>query len=46
MYDQSDIFFVQDTAKVPFVLSWYGILFILLIWLLSMTDYMCLHSVY
>lgn len=45
MYDQSDIFFVQDTAKFPFVLSWYGILFILfffykvnLIWLLSMTD--------
>lgn len=28
MYDQSDIFFVQDTAKFPFVLSWYGILFI------------------
>lgn len=45
MYDQSDIFFVQDTAKFTFVLSWYGILFILfffykvnLIWLLSMTD--------
>lgn len=44
MYDQSDIFFVQDTAKFPSVLSWYGILFILffykvnLIWLLSMTD--------
>lgn len=50
MYDQSDIFFVQDTAKFPFVLSWscwYGILFILFffkvnfIWLSSMTDIIC-----
>lgn len=50
MYDQSDIFFVQDTAKFPFVLSWscwYGILFMLFffkvnfIWLSSMTDIIC-----